>query len=177
MLRKSSPPIEPRRFDAPITATFDGAKKGRSDASRIEAFRQTFLDEARIGAALNHPNVVHVYDVDEHEGVPYIAMEYIVGEELNQLCRRGLALERFLPLEHAIELMRQAAAGMGYFHHRRGGSPGGVGTRIELSLSQDELASWTGATRETVSRALRLMRQLGWVATEHRAITILDVRA
>jgi CRP-like cAMP-binding protein len=48
------------------------------------------------------------------------------------------------------------------------------GTRIELSLSQDELATWTGTTRETVSRALRLMRQLGWVATDHRSITVLD---
>jgi CRP/FNR family cyclic AMP-dependent transcriptional regulator len=51
------------------------------------------------------------------------------------------------------------------------------GTRIELSLTQDELASWTGATRETVSRALRLMRSLGWVATGQRMITILDADA
>jgi CRP-like cAMP-binding protein len=48
---------------------------------------------------------------------------------------------------------------------------------IELSLTQDELARWTGATRETVSRALRLMRQLGWVSTEHRTITVLDPAA
>jgi serine/threonine protein kinase len=81
---------------------------------------EMFLDEARIGAILNHPNVVHVYDVDEHQGIPYIAMEYIVGEELNELCRRGLGAGRFLPLEHAVELIRQAAAGMGYFHARRG---------------------------------------------------------
>ena len=54
------------------------------------------------------------------------------------------------------------------------GTPSAGGTRIELSLSQDELARWTGATRETVSRALRLMRQLGWVATNHRTITVLD---
>ncbi len=51
------------------------------------------------------------------------------------------------------------------------------GLRIELTLSQDELASWTGATRETVSRALRLMRRLGWVATDNRAITIIDPQA
>jgi CRP-like cAMP-binding protein len=51
------------------------------------------------------------------------------------------------------------------------------GRRIELSLSPDELASWTGATRETVSRALRLMRGLGWVSTENRAITVLDPQA
>ena len=54
------------------------------------------------------------------------------------------------------------------------GTPDGAGTRIELSLTQDELASWTGATRETVSRALALMRRLGWIGTDHRSITVLD---
>lgn len=51
------------------------------------------------------------------------------------------------------------------------------GTRIDLSLTQDELASWTGATRETVSRALRLMRRLGWISTGSRSITVLDAAA
>jgi CRP/FNR family cyclic AMP-dependent transcriptional regulator len=50
----------------------------------------------------------------------------------------------------------------------------GEGTLIEFALTQDEIASWTGATRETVSRALRLMRRLGWIATDHRSITVLD---
>jgi CRP-like cAMP-binding protein len=54
------------------------------------------------------------------------------------------------------------------------GKPTSDGTKIELDLTQDELARWTGATRETVSRALRLMRQLGWVATDRRTITVLD---
>jgi CRP-like cAMP-binding protein len=57
------------------------------------------------------------------------------------------------------------------------GKPVEGGTLIELTLTQDDLASWTGATRETVSRALRLMRRLGWVATEQRLITILDAEA
>lgn len=51
------------------------------------------------------------------------------------------------------------------------------GSGIELSLTQDELARWTGTTRETVSRALRLMRQLGWVQTANRSITVLDPTA
>jgi CRP-like cAMP-binding protein len=59
-------------------------------------------------------------------------------------------------------------------HH---GVPSASGTGVDLSLTQDELARWTGATRETVSRALRLMRQLGWVATDHRTITVLDAEA
>ncbi len=57
------------------------------------------------------------------------------------------------------------------------GTPTESGTRIELSITQDELARWTGATRETVSRALRLMRELGLVSTDHRAITVLDAAA
>jgi eukaryotic-like serine/threonine-protein kinase len=106
---------------------------------------EMFLDEARIGAVLNHPNIVHVYDVDEHEGIPYIAMEYIVGEELNVLARRGLGLGKFLPLEHAVELMRQAAAGMGYFHHMRrdhrgaGGAGGEAMDIVHLDISPTNL--------------------------------------
>ncbi len=96
-------------------------KRLRAELADDPRIVEMFLDEARIGALLNHPNIVHVYDVDEHDGIPYIAMEYIVGEELNELCRRGLTHGRFLPIEHAVELIRQAAAGMGYFHAKRGG--------------------------------------------------------
>jgi serine/threonine protein kinase len=94
-------------------------KRLRAELADDPRIVEMFLDEARIGSQLNHPNIVHVYDVDVHDGVPYIAMEYIVGEELNELCRRGIAHDRFLPIEHAVELMRQASAGMGYFHARR----------------------------------------------------------
>jgi hypothetical protein len=94
-------------------------KRLRQELADDPRIVEMFLDEAKIGAQLNHPNIVHVYDVDEHDGIPYIAMEYIVGEELNELCRRGIHHGRFLPLEHAVELIRQAAAGMGYFHAKR----------------------------------------------------------
>jgi tRNA A-37 threonylcarbamoyl transferase component Bud32 len=86
-----------------------------------------FLDEARIGALLNHPHIVHVYDFGEHQGNPYIAMEYILGEELNVLCRRGLEAGNFLPLHHSVELISQAAVGMGYFHARKDSEGGPLG--------------------------------------------------
>jgi serine/threonine protein kinase len=94
-------------------------KRLRAELADDPRIVEMFLDEAKIGAQLNHPNIVHVYDVDEFGGIPYIAMEYIIGEELNELCRRGIGLGKFLPLEHAVELIRQAAAGMGYFHAKR----------------------------------------------------------
>ncbi len=109
-------------------------KRLKPELARDPRVVEMFLDEARIGAQLNHPNVVHVYDVDEHDGVPYIAMEYIVGEELNQLCRRGLALGKFLPLEHAVELIRQAAAGLGYVHAKQAAMSrdGQVGAGLDI---------------------------------------------
>jgi serine/threonine protein kinase len=105
-------------------------KRLRAELADDPRIVEMFLDEARIGALLNHPNIVHVYDVDEHDGIPYIAMEYIIGEELNELCRRGIAHDRFLPLEHAVELIRQAAAGMGYFHAKRSIVTSGTGAEI-----------------------------------------------
>jgi tRNA A-37 threonylcarbamoyl transferase component Bud32 len=108
-------------------------KRLRAELAQDARVVEMFLGEARIGALLNHPNIVHVYDVDEHGGIPYIAMEHIVGEELNELCRRGIAHGSFLPLEHAVELMRQAAAGMGYFHARRG-AEGGVHAAQPLDI-------------------------------------------
>jgi hypothetical protein len=65
-------------------------------------------------------------------------MEYIVGEELNELCRRGITHDRFLPIEHAVELMRQAAAGMGYFHAKRS-TEGAALDIVHLDISPSNL--------------------------------------
>jgi serine/threonine protein kinase len=113
-------------------------KRLRQELADDPRIVEMFIDEAKIGAQLNHPNIVHVYDVDEHDGIPYIAMEYIVGEELNELCRRGIAHDRFLPIEHAVELMRQAAAGMGYFHAKRT-SEGATLDIVHLDISPSNL--------------------------------------
>jgi hypothetical protein len=80
-----------------------------------------FLDEARLAAKLNHPSIVHVYDVADEDGVKYIAMEYIRGETLTDIIKRGLSLGKYLPLEHAVHIVRQAAAGLAYAHARREG--------------------------------------------------------
>src|SRR3954451_19625598 len=45
---------------------------------------QRFVDEARVVARLDHPNIVTVLDFLEHEGTPYIAMEYVRGGSLRE---------------------------------------------------------------------------------------------
>lgn len=52
--------------------------------------RQRFLSEARAASALNHPHVCVIYDVGEtDDGVPFMAMEYIAGDTLDEVVRRG----------------------------------------------------------------------------------------
>jgi CRP-like cAMP-binding protein len=57
----------------------------------------------------------------------------------------------------------------------RFGDPQDQGLRITLPLSQEELAGWTGSSREAVSKALQSLRSKGLIETERRAVTILDL--
>jgi CRP/FNR family transcriptional regulator, cyclic AMP receptor protein len=54
--------------------------------------------------------------------------------------------------------------------------PGG-GVRIDLPITQEELASWVGSSREGVNKALHPLRDLRWVETERRSITVRDMDA
>ncbi|MEO7668646.1 MAG: serine/threonine-protein kinase, partial [Polyangia bacterium] len=89
---------------------------------------EMFLDEARLAAKLNHQNIVHVYDVDEADGIRYIAMEYIHGETVTDIVRRSIARGSFLPLEHASHIIAETAAGLAYAHESR--NPEGRAARI-----------------------------------------------
>src|SRR3954469_22071081 len=57
------------------------------------------------------------------------------------------------------------------------GQPVDGGVRITLPLSQEELAGWTGASREAVAKALAQFRGRGWLSTERRRITLHDLDA
>src|SRR3954451_7413451 len=76
-----------------------------------EERRRRFLREARAAAAVSHPNLVTVYDVGEHEGRAYIAMEYLRGRSL-----REQLSERPLSIDEAVELARQVLAGLAHAH-------------------------------------------------------------
>ena len=72
---------------------------------------QRFEQEARVAGSLKHPNVVAVYDVGRHEGVPYFVTELLEGESLRQRLTRGR-----IPLQTALEWGAQLARGLAAAH-------------------------------------------------------------
>ena len=78
-----------------------------------EELRQRFQLEARSGV-LNHPNIVTVYEFGEQDGLPYIAMEFVPGDSLENLLRAG----RQLSLIEKLEIVRQVCLALGYAHQK-----------------------------------------------------------
>lgn len=73
-----------------------------------------FHREASLAASLKHPNIATVYGFGEHQGRPYIAMEWIEGKTLKQV----LAEQGQLPLETGLKLFRSMADALSYAHRR-----------------------------------------------------------
>src|SRR4029077_3574645 len=70
-----------------------------SDSSRLKRFEK----EARAASALNHPNIVTIYDIGSVESVSYIAMELVAGKTLREALFSGpLATKRLLPIATQI---------------------------------------------------------------------------
>jgi len=70
-----------------------------------------FVQEAKAAAALNHPNVAHVYEIGEHDGLNFIAMEYVEGKTL----REKIHYER-TELRKLLKYLQQVASGLAKAH-------------------------------------------------------------
>ncbi len=81
-----------------------------------ENFIRMFLDEARITARIEHPNVVHVHDLGQADGHYFLVMEYVPSVALTQLLRAVAKLRRRLSPEVATWIAMQIAAGLHAAH-------------------------------------------------------------
>jgi tRNA A-37 threonylcarbamoyl transferase component Bud32/CheY-like chemotaxis protein len=82
------------------------------DLAESEGFRERFTREARIAAALQHPNIVTVYDAGEVDGILYLAMQYIEGNDLSAVLRKDSRLRPY----RAIDVCRQVASALDAAH-------------------------------------------------------------
>ncbi len=82
------------------------------DSEQGGEFRERFYREARAAGALTHPGIVPVFDVGEHEGLPFLVMEFISGKTLADAVRKG---ER-MTLDRVCEIGQKIADALGYAH-------------------------------------------------------------
>lgn len=83
-----------------------------TDRASDPALLARFLREAQAAASLDHPNIVRAFDVDEDNGLHFLVMEYVDGEDLYHMIKKGGPL----PVSKACDFIRQAAEGLQHAH-------------------------------------------------------------
>ena len=82
---------------------------------------EMFLDEARISALMNHPNIVDVFDVAEQGGRHFIAMEHIAGRTLAELAKRAIQVTKSISIEVGSYIAAEVASALAYMYDGNGG--------------------------------------------------------
>jgi len=154
-----------------------------------EDFVKMFLDEARLAATLDHPNVVHVYDIGQTVGNYYFTMEYVQGQDVRTILKTEHKAGRAVPWGCALAIARGIAAGLHYAHDKTDldGQALGIVHR-DVSLS-NILVSYDGAVklvdfgvakcvaRETETRAGTLKGKIAYMSPEQCRGEPLDRRS
>ena len=85
-----------------------------ADLARDDAFRRRFIRESRVAAAVDHPNIIPIFDAGEAGGVLFIAMRYVGGQDVHSLLNRAGPL----PPARAAGIVAQVASALDAAHAR-----------------------------------------------------------
>ena len=102
--------------DLPGLRTLVVVKRILPHLSANDQFVRMFLDEARIGALLDHPNIPRIIEVGHDEDGYFLAMEAVPGKTLSAILRRAARRKRPLGQADAAFIVGRAAAALGYAH-------------------------------------------------------------
>src|SRR3954468_2447208 len=103
-------------------------KKILPEHSANPDFQKMFMDEARIAAALQHPNIVRLLDLGRMDEQLFIALEYIDGTDLERVLAQLRERGKKLPLDVILFVAIEVLKGLHHAHTRRGadGAPMGI---------------------------------------------------
>src|SRR6185436_19378156 len=110
-------------------------------------FVQLFLEEAKLAASLDHPNIAQVYDIGMVDGNYFFTMEYLHGQDLRSILHRAWRTAERLPIENAVQIARNVASALHFAHEKRG-SDGGVLGIVHRDVSPSNIiVTYDGATK------------------------------
>lgn len=93
-------------------------KRIRPHLSKHATFVKMFLNEARLAAQLNHPNIVQIHDLGKIGESYFIAMEYIFGRDMRRVIPKAEQLGIPFPLVYALRIASDVCAGLSYAHKK-----------------------------------------------------------
>jgi serine/threonine protein kinase len=102
------------RAQDPVLGKAVAIKVLKDDRNLDDAQRDRFLNEARIAANMEHPNIVRVHDFGEDAGRPFMVMEFLEGEDLSKIIRNKQAGD----YKTRVSIAQQVAKALEYIHRR-----------------------------------------------------------
>ena len=109
--------------DAEKDAPFVAIKTILPDHSGDDQLRKMMLDEAQIAMGIDHPNVARTLEVGQLFDMPYLVLEYVPGESLDQLCKALESAGATMPPAIAVRLIAETCRGL-HAAHRLAGPDG-----------------------------------------------------
>jgi serine/threonine-protein kinase len=152
-------------------------------------FVEMFLDEARLAATLNHPNVVQIYDLGQEQSSFYIAMEFIAGHDLLAILKKCKRAQVSLPPPIAARLVASACEGLHYAHTRkdlqgnplnlvhRDVSPSNILVTYEGGVKVVDFGIAKAESQSTKTEAGKLKGKYSYMSPEQIRTVQLDARS
>ena len=147
----------------------------RTQAMEAAEEKTRFVREAQAAAALDHPNICTIYEIDEIEGKTFIAMAYIKGQSLNDKVKAAP-----LGLEEALDIGMQVAQGLqeahekGVFHRDIKSSNIMVTDKGQAKIMDFGIAKLTGGTE--ITKPATFMGTVAYMSPEQASAKPLDHR-
>ncbi len=167
---------------------FNVVKRILPHLSENDEFVKMFLDEARIAARLDHPNIVQIFDFGAADDTYFIAMEYIHGEDVRRVWKAAEAAGRTIPVPLVCRIISDASAGLDYAHGytdpsglalnivHRDVSPQNILVTFEGGVKVVDFGIAKAADQATVTRSGVLKGKYSYMSPEQAAGQRVDRR-